>query len=268
MFAGDDGMEEAAAKKWLQRLRRRLWAPLFSSRWDEGLRAVLFKTRYSVVQSGSVGLRLRGSLSSRSFLGSSVLTVAVGEGVNISTCILVDVMPLLDIDNTVLLTLICDEECEHVVLLLIEGTNKCELTPPVALPDVPTVKVKNVLFPLVNTPTMDVGSGSKLNAGGSTSDVVPDGQIAIPLMMHGLVGCGQMIVGAVAVDTLKSGCSGGGVKESGGGGMANPEVVSGMYERNGDVDVEIWVTVTMTVLRGLLVLEEESAVLVSAPCSS
>jgi hypothetical protein len=84
----------------------------------------------------------------------------------------------------------CDMECEQVVLAL------------VGLPEVPRVSVGIVLLPPRNI--IDVGRGPYVNDA-RTSDVVPEGQIGIPEMVQGSVGCGQMSVGCVPVGSRGSG---------------------------------------------------------------
>jgi hypothetical protein len=79
----------------------------------------------------------------------------------------------------------CDIECAHV-----------------GLPDVASVSVVSVPFPLGAIPeAIDVGSGSYVNDD-NTREVVPEGQMEIPLIVHGSMGCGQMIIGAERVRAL------------------------------------------------------------------
>jgi hypothetical protein len=47
---------------------------------------------------------------------------------------------------------------------------------------------------------------------GSTSEVVPEGQIGIPEIVHGSVGCGQTSVGCESVGSWVSG--GGGISKA------------------------------------------------------
>jgi hypothetical protein len=81
----------------------------------------------------------------------------------------------------------CVIEWEHAVLTL------------VGLPDVPSVSVASPLGAI--SETIDVGNGSYVNEG-STREVVPEGQIQMPEMVHGSVGCGQMIIGALRDEAL------------------------------------------------------------------
>jgi len=88
---------------------------------------------------------------------------------------------------------ICDMVWEQVVLLPI-GL--------VGLADVASVSVTIVLPALGREPeAMEVGKGSYVKDG-KTREVVPDGQMGIPSIMHGSVGWGQIRVTAVLVGLL------------------------------------------------------------------
>jgi len=88
---------------------------------------------------------------------------------------------------------ICDIVWEQVVLLPIGLAG---------LADVASVSVTIVLFPLAGDPLgIDVGKGSYVKDG-KMKEVVPDGHIGIPSIMHGSVGWGHIRVTAVLVGLL------------------------------------------------------------------
>ena len=92
-----------------------------------------------------------------------------------------------------LLGTICDMVWEQIVLLPI-GL--------VGLADVASVSVTIVLPALRREPeAMEVGNGSYVKDD-KTSEVVPEGHMGIPSMMHGSVGWGHIRVTAVLVGLL------------------------------------------------------------------